>query len=142
MGRKKLKLAKDAIDAILDRIGRKKSKPVSGVESRKRAPKDPKLKERKEKTNLNTQKILEAGKGEFLQTKHGNAPLNLLKNQRPELIQAARNRSAGLPISKEHQAELEALGAGTSSAIPKATKKAIKKKVKKKSKTKKLNSEE
>ena len=57
-------------------------------------------------------------------------------------IPAMLECSAGLPISKELQAELESLGAGTSSAIPKATKKAVKKKVKKKPKTKKLNSEE
>ena len=141
MGRKK-KTVKYAIDTILEKIGRKQPKPVPGVESRKRAAKDPKLEKLKAKTNLTTKDILAAGKGEFLQAKYGNKSLNLLKNQPPEVIQAARDRSAGLPISKEHQAELEALGAGTSSAIPKATKKAIKKKVKKKSKTKKLNSEE
>ena len=86
MGWKK-KLVKDtkkAIDTIIERIGKKKSKPVPNLKPQKPAPKDPKLEKRKAKTNLTTQDILAAGKGEFLQAKHGNAPLNLLKNQRPE----------------------------------------------------------
>ena len=136
MGRKKI--IKYAIDTILEKIGRKKVRSVAGLKKRPTGAKSKAATKQKRKDNLDTGKILEAGKGEFLQAKHGNVPLNLLKNQPKEVIQAARDRRAGLPISKEHQEILRSLGAGTSSTVSKATKKAVKKK----SKTKKLNSEE
>ena len=136
MGRKKI--IKYAIDTILEKIGRKKVRPVAGLKQRPTGTKSKAATKQKRKENLDTGKILKAGKGEFLQAKHGNVPLNLLKNQPRDVIQAARDRRAGLPISKEHQEILRSLGAGTSSTVSKATKKAVKKK----SKTKKLNSEE